>query len=83
MPRHRRYVSNEAIFGTFSLLLNTYQTRLTDRHRIPCQTRGMVLDKTTTAEVEVLLRLLVEMECEEPELVMQDLREAEREGRLH
>ena len=59
MPRHRRYVSNEAIFGTFSLLLNTYQTR------------GMVLDKMTTAEVGVLLRLPVEMECEELELVMQ------------
>jgi len=83
MPRHRRYVSNEAIFGTFSLLLNTYQTRLTDRHCIPCQTRGMLLDKMTTAEVEVLLRLLVEIECEELELVMQELREAEREGRLH
>jgi hypothetical protein len=43
----------------------------------------MVQDKTTTAEVEVLLRLLVEMECEEQEVVMQELREAEREGQLH
>jgi hypothetical protein len=43
----------------------------------------MLLDKMTTAEVEVLLRLLVEIECEELELVMQELREAEREGRLH
>jgi len=43
----------------------------------------MVLDNMTTAEVEVLLRLLVEMECEELELVMQELREAERENRLH
>ena len=31
----------------------------------------MVLDKMTTAEVGVLLRLPVEMECEELELVMQ------------
>jgi len=37
----------------------------------------MVLDKMTTAEVEVRFRLLVEMECEELELVMQELREAE------
>jgi hypothetical protein len=43
----------------------------------------MLLDKMTTAEVEILLRLLVEIECEELELVMQELREAEREGRLH
>ena len=43
----------------------------------------MLLDKMTTAEVEVRFRLLVEMECEELELVMQELREAEREGRLH
>ena len=43
----------------------------------------MVLDKMTTVEVDVLLRLLVKIECEELELVMQELREAEREGRLH
>ena len=37
----------------------------------------------TTAEVEALLRLLAEWEREELELLMQERREAEREGRLH
>ena len=37
----------------------------------------------TTAEVEVLLRLLADMEREELELLMQERREAEREWRLH
>ena len=37
----------------------------------------------TTADVEVLLRLLAEWEREELELLMQERREAEREGRLH
>ena len=83
MPRHRRYVSNEAIFGTFSLLLNTYQTRLTDRHCIPCQTRGMDMSKMTRQEIEAMLRLLAEMEREELELIMDERQEAERMGQLH
>ena len=37
----------------------------------------------TTAEVEALLRLLAEWEREELELLIQERREAEREGRLH
>ena len=37
----------------------------------------------TTAEVETLLRLLAEWEREELELLMQERREAEWEGRLH
>ena len=37
----------------------------------------------TTAEIEALLRLLAEWEREELELVMQERREAERQGRLH
>ena len=37
----------------------------------------------TTAEVEVLLRLLVEFEREKMELLMREQREAERLGRLH
>ena len=36
----------------------------------------------TTAEVEALLRLLAEWERDELELLMQERREAEREGRL-
>ena len=36
-----------------------------------------------TAEVEALLRLLAEWEREELELLMQERREAERQGRLH
>ena len=43
----------------------------------------MDLSKMTTAEVEALLRLLAEWERKELELVMQERREAEREGRLH
>jgi hypothetical protein len=43
----------------------------------------MNLDKMTTTGVEALLRLLAEWEHEELELVMQERREAEQEGRLH
>ena len=37
----------------------------------------------TTTEVEALLRLLAEWEREELDLLMQERREAERQGRLH
>ena len=37
----------------------------------------------TLEEVQALLRLLAEWESEELELMMQERREAEREGRLH
>jgi len=43
----------------------------------------MNLDKMTRQEIEALLRLLAEFEREEMELLMQERREAEREGRLH
>ena len=37
----------------------------------------------TIEEVEALLRLLAEWEREELELIMQERREVERQGRLH
>jgi len=43
----------------------------------------MDLSKMTTAEVEALLRLLAEWEREEMAVLMQERREAEREGWLH
>jgi hypothetical protein len=43
----------------------------------------MDLSNMTTAEVDVLLRLLAEFEREELELIMRERREAEREERLH
>jgi hypothetical protein len=43
----------------------------------------MDLSKMTREEVQALLRLLAEWEREELELVMQERREAELEGRLH
>lgn len=43
----------------------------------------MNLDKMTPTEVKALLRLLAEMEWEEMELIMQQRRGAERQGRLH
>jgi len=43
----------------------------------------MDLSRKTTAEVEALLRLLADMQREELDLVIQEWREAEQEGRLH
>ena len=48
------------------------------RARLP----GMDMSKMTAAEVEALLRHLADMEREEMELVMQERREAERQGRV-
>ena len=65
---------------------NTYRkslSRQTDSQRPPCQTRGMDLSKMTTAEVEVLLRLLTESELRELMLMMLERRQAERDGQLH
>ena len=61
----------------------TIQIRLTDPCRPPCQTRGMAPEKMTTGDVRALLRLLAEWELEELELVMQERRVTERQGRLH
>jgi hypothetical protein len=61
----------------------TIQIRLTDPYRPPCQTRGMAPDKMTTGEVRTLMRLLGKWEREGPELVMQERRVTERQGRLH
>ena len=46
-------------------------------------TAGKDLSKMTTEEVQALLRLLAEWERVELELVIQERREAERQGRLH
>ena len=43
----------------------------------------MDLCHMTGQEIEALLKMLAEMEREELELLMQERREAEREGRLH
>jgi hypothetical protein len=43
----------------------------------------MELDKMTTEEVQAVLRLLVDLEREDLALLLQERREAEREGQLH
>jgi hypothetical protein len=43
----------------------------------------MDLSRMTIAEVEALSRLLAEWEREELELIIQERREAERQGRLN
>ena len=63
--------------------LHHHQTRLTDFHHLPCQTCGMDLSRMTRQEIEALLKLLAKWERDEMELLMQERREAEREGRLH
>lgn len=59
------------------------QTPLTDPPSPPCQTRGMDMIRMNRQEIEALLRLLAEWEREELNLLMQERREAEQEGRLH
>ena len=55
------------------------QAPTTHHARLP----GMDMSKMTRQEIEALLRLLAEWEREELELVIQERREAEREGGLH
>lgn len=43
----------------------------------------MDLSRMTRQEIEALLKMLTDQEREELELVMQERREAEREGQLH
>ena len=53
---------------------------LISTRKTSCNTTDM---DRTTYELELLIRLLAEMEVEEEALIMGDRREAERRGQLH
>jgi hypothetical protein len=63
------------------IYLHNEQIYLTDPRRSPCHPPSMDQNKMTTTEVEARLKLLAEWAREE--LLMQERREVEREGRLH
>ena len=68
---------------SFSILLSDYQICLTDFCTRRARLTGMDLARMTITDVEALLRLLAEMERKELELIIQERRESERQGRLH